>query len=287
MRRKGSFMMSYVIWILVIVVGLVVGTIVGYFVFGVPRINELTSENSDLQKQITTLEEELQISQTSLMQAQAEIDDLTLELNDTQDEISSLQTSVDEYKSELEDLNSLYDELQDEYDDLQVSYNNVTDTLNEKVQDLEDMTNNYQTVLNQLDYLEDLLYDNDATYSEGIIGRLSYVLECTYLVEEDEEFDASLDFEALDDISWVYDTGGRLEVEFLLDGDVEETDALSTGNTWNDGDIEDYTVSFTPDKEGPIHLRITMVYWVYDTSTSSWRPYADQIMMSIAQSVEY
>jgi uncharacterized protein YukE len=287
MRKKGSFMMSYVIWILVIAVSLVVGAIVGYFVLGVPRINELTSENLDLQEQITTLDEELQTSQTSLVQAQAEIDDLNLELDDAQDEISSLQSSVNEYQNELEDLNSLYDELQDEYDDLQVSYDNVTETLNEKVQELEDITDNYSIVLNQLDYLEDLLYDNDATYSEGIIGRLSYVLECPYLVEEDEEFDVSLDFEALDDINWVYDTGGKLEVEFLLDEDVEETDTLSTGNTWNDGDIEDYTVSFTPDKEGAIHLRITMIYWVYDTSTSSWRSYADRIMIPIAQSVEY
>ena len=280
-------MMSYVIWILVIAVSLVVGAIVGYFVLGVPRINELTSENSDLQEQISTLEEELQTSQTSLSQAQAEIDDLNLELDDAQDEISSLQTSVEDYQDEIEDLNSIYDELQDEYDDLQESYDNVSETLNEKEQELEDMTENYQTVSDQLDYLEDLLYDDDVTYSEGFIGNLSYVLECPYLVEEDEELEFEIEFEALYDISWVHSTGGRLDVEFLLDGDVEETDELYTGNTWDEGDIEDYTLSFTPDTEGAIHLRITMVYWVYDTSTSNWRSYADRIMIPIAQSVEY
>ncbi len=287
MRRKGSIMMSYVIWGLVIAVSLVIGAIVGYFVLGVPQIDELTSENADLQDQLKTVEIELQTTQTSLEEAQAEINVLDNELADAQDEISDLQTSVDEYQDEIEDLNSLYDELQDEYDSLQESYDNVTETLDEIEQELDDLSEINQILSDQLDYLEDLLYDNDATYSEGSIGNLSYVLECPYLVEEDEEMEVTIEFEALYDISWVYGTNGRLEVEFLLNGDVEETDELYTGNTWDDGDIEDYTVSFTPDNEGEIHFRITMLYWVYDTSTSSYRQHGDQIMIPIAQSVDY
>ena len=287
MKRKGSFIFSYVIWGLVIAVGLVVGTIVGYFVLGVPQINELTSENTDLKEEIQTVEGELQTTQASLEQAQAEIEDLNNDIDNLQEEIPILQASVDDYQNEIADLNSMYDELKDECADLQESYDNLTLTLNEIEQELDDLTESNQTLSEQLDYLEDLLYDSDATYSNGSIGKLLYVLECPYLVEEDEEFDISLDFEALDDISWVYGTGGRLEVQFLLDGDVEETEALPTGNTWDEGDIEDYTVSFTPDNEGAIHLRITMVYWVYDISIEDYWWYVDRVMIPIAQSVEY
>ena len=282
MRKKGSFMMSYVIWGLVIAVSLVVGGIIGYFVLGVPQINELTSENSDLQDQVNTVERELETSQTSLVEAQAEIEDLNIELDDAQDEISDLQASIDDYHDELEDLNSLYDELQEEYDALQESYDNVIETLDETEQDLEDVTENYQSVSDQLDYLEDLLYDEDVTSSTGFIGELEYVLECPYLVEEDEKIEVIIEFEALDTIYWEYDsTDGWLELEFLLNGDVEKTYTIDTGSQWADGRVEDYELSFTPDVEGEIHLEIYTRHW--DASSE----YVVKVRIPIAQSVDY
>lgn len=274
--------MTYVIWALVIAVGLVVGAIVGYFALGVPRINELTSENTDLQEQITTVEEELQTTQTSFEEAQADIDDLNSELDDVQEELSDLQASVDDYQDEIDDLNSMYDELQDEYDDLQEDYDNVTETIDEIEDDLSNMTERYEKVSDDLDYLEDLLYDNDATYLKEIIGELEYVLECPYLVEEDEKIEVTIEFEALDDIFWA-DNGddGWLEVEFFLNGDSEKTITVDTGNQWDDGDTEDYEFSFTPDVEGEIHLEIYTKYW-YDSSE-----YVVKVRIPIAQSVDY
>ncbi len=276
-------MMSYVIWALVIAVSLVVGAIVGYFVLGVPQINELTSENADLQDQVQTVEGELQTTRTSLEEAEAEVEDLNLELDDAQDEIYNLEESVDYYQDELEDLNSMYDELQDEYDDLQEDYENVTETLDEIEDELGNMTEKYEEVSDDLDYLEDRLYDNDATFSKGAIGDLYYELECPYLVEEDEDFEVRIEFEALNDIYWEYDTtDGWLEVEFLLKGDVEETETIDTGNQWYDGDTEDFDFEFTPDVEGEIHLQINVRYW--DDSSTMHTAY---VRIPIAQSVDY
>jgi len=282
MKSKGSFQMTYVIWALIIAVGLVVGAIVGYFALGVPKINELTSENTDLQEQITTLEGDLQTTQTSLVQAQAEIDDLNNDLDDAQDEISDLQASVDDYQDELEDLNSMYDELQDEYDDLQEDYENVTETLDKIEDELGNMTEKYEAVSDDIDYLEDLLYDNDATFSKGAIGDLYYELECTYLVEEDEDIEVTIEFEALDDIYWVDTTDGWLEVEFLLNGDVEETETVDTDDEWADGYTEDFDFEFTPDVEGEIHLEINVRYW--DGSSIMHTGY---VRIPIAWSVDY
>jgi len=281
MKSKGSFQMTYVIWALVIAVGLVVGAIVGYFALGVPRINELTSENTDLQEQIQTVEGELQTTQTSFEEAQADIDDLNSELDDAQEELSDLQTSVDDYQDEIEDLNSMYDELQDEYDDLQEDYDNVTETIDEIEEDLDNMTERYEKVSDDLDYLEDLLYDNDATYAEGWIGDLYYELECPYLVEEDEKIEVTIRFEALGAIDWVDGTDGELELRFLLNGDEEKDKTVDTGTAWADGYDEDVDFSFTPDVEGEIHLEIYAKYW-YDSSECVF-----QVQIPIAQSVDY
>lgn len=137
MSSRGSKALIGVLAVLVVVFA----GVAGYFYMNNMKLKE---QVSDLESQVSSLEQTKSSLQSKVSQLQQQVNSLTQERNQLQHQINTLENEKTSLQSQINDLNNQIDQLNSQINQL----NNLIELLNQKISDLNNIIElNYYDVL--------------------------------------------------------------------------------------------------------------------------------------------